>query len=196
MRLIIQRSKTEEALVKGCKKNDTTSQQVLFDKYGPRMLGLCRRYINDAAIAEDVMICAFTKVFAKITQFKGVGSFEGWIRRIMINESLIYLRKNRNMYVEVDIEQARQAIHYDILESRLAAEELLKIIQELPEGYRIVFNLYAIEGYTHKEISEELGININTSKSQLSRARKWLQSRLMEIEQTEKILHYEQASGR
>jgi RNA polymerase sigma-70 factor (ECF subfamily) len=130
--------------------------------------------------AEDILVTAFTKVFERIDQFKGDGSFEGWIRRIMINESLTYLRRNRTMYLQTDLEKADREPDYNQLGNHLEAEDLLKMIDQLPPGYRVVFNMYAIDGYSHKEIADQLGINENTSKSQLSRARTYLQKLLVE----------------
>lgn len=128
--------------------------------------------------AEDVLVTAFTKIFDKIDQFKAEGSFEGWIRRIMVNEALSSIRKNKTMYLETDLEAADRQPDYDQLSDHLEAEDLVNLIQELPPGYRVVFNMYAIDGYSHKEIAEELGISENTSKSQLSRARVFLQKLL------------------
>jgi len=132
--------------------------------------------------AEDVLVMSFTKIFERIDQFKGEGSFEGWIRKVTVNESLSYLRKNKNMYLETDIEAADREPDYSQLESQLEAEDLLKMIDALPTGYRIVFNMYAIDGYSHKEIAAHLDINENTSKSQLSRARALLQRNCLESE--------------
>lgn len=146
------------------------------------MYALCCRYVKDRMEAEDVLVIAFTKIFERIGQYKGEGSFEGWIRRVMVNESLTYLRKNKNMYLETDIEAASREPDYQQLENQLEADDLLKLIEELPTGYRMVFNLYAIDGYTHQEIADQLGISENTSKSQLSRARALLQRRLLEQE--------------
>jgi RNA polymerase sigma-70 factor (ECF subfamily) len=142
------------------------------------MYVLCCRYIKDKMEAEDVLITAFAKLFERINQYKGEGSFEGWIRRIIVNESLSYLRKNKSMYVETDLEEARPVALMDTHDAKFEADDLLTLIGELPTGYRIVFNLYAIDGYSHKEIAEQLGINENTSKSQLSRARTMLQKQL------------------
>jgi RNA polymerase sigma-70 factor (ECF subfamily) len=132
--------------------------------------------------AEDVLITAFTKIFERIGQYKGEGSFEGWLRKVIVNESLSYLRKNKNMYLETEIEAADREPDYEQMESKLGAEDLLKMISELPTGYRVVFNMYAIDGYSQKEISSHLGIHENTSKSQLSRARALLQRNLLELE--------------
>jgi RNA polymerase sigma-70 factor (ECF subfamily) len=179
MHFTIYRS-NEDDLIKGCLRRDPQAQQQLFDIYSSKMYGVCYRYVKHAMEAEDILVMAFTKVFERISQFKGEGSFEGWIRRIMINESLTYLRKKRTMYLETDLEKADREPDYDQLSSHLEAEDLLKMIDQLPPGYRVVFNMYAIDGYSHKEIADQLGINENTSKSQLSRARTYLQKLLVE----------------
>ena len=179
----------EEDLIRGCKRGDHHAQQRLFDRFSGRMYGICTRYVKNTMQAEDILVMGFTKVFDRINQYKGDGSFEGWIRRIMVNESLTYLRKTRAMVVETDLESAHQEPDYARLSDHLEAEDLLKLIEKLPPGYRIVFNMYAIDGYSHKEIAEALGISENTSKSQLSRARLYLQKMLAEIEgdQNQKI---------
>jgi len=179
MHLEIYRAKEDE-LIKGCLRRDPSAQKLLYDSYSSKMYGLCYRYVKDSMEAEDILVTAFTKVFDKIQQFRSDGSFEGWIRRIVVNEALTYLRRNRSMYLETPLEQADREPDYSALSDHLEAEDLLKMIQELPTGYRIVFNLYAIDGYSHKEIAEQLGISENTSKSQLSRARTYLQKVLVE----------------
>jgi len=170
----------DNELIDGCKKRDRHAQRFLFEHYSSRMLALCCRYVKDRMDAEDVMVVAFTKVFDRIGQYKGEGSFEGWIRRIMVNESLTYLRKNKSMYLETDIEAAEREPDYNKLGSELEAEDLRKLIADLPTGYRIVFNLYAIDGFSHQEIAAQLGVSENTSKSQLSRARTYLQKVLQD----------------
>lgn len=182
MKLKIYRSK-EDTLVRECRKQDSQAQREVYNRYASTMLGVCVRYIKEPEQAEDVMINGFVKVFEKIDQFKGDGSFEGWIRRIMVNDSLTYLRQNKSMYLEVDIEKADHEPDYSQMDSHLEAEDLLQLIQELPSGYRTVFNLYAVEGFSHKEIADQLGISENTSKSQLSRARSMLQKQLLAAEQ-------------
>jgi RNA polymerase sigma factor (sigma-70 family) len=179
MEFKIYRAKEDE-LVKGCLRRDRNAQRQLFDLYSSKMYGLCYRYVRHAMEAEDIMVTAFTKIFERIEQFKGEGSFEGWIRRIMVNEALTHLRKARTMYLETELEQADREPDYDKLSDHLEAEDLMKMIQELPAGYRLVFNMYAIDGYSHKEIADHLGISENTSKSQLSRARVYLQKMLAE----------------
>ena len=182
MKLKINKSHTLEELIRGCVKADPKAQRELFDRFSRRMLGICIKYVTERAAAEDIMITGFTKVFKSILQYKGEGSFEGWIIKIMINESLSYIRKNKTMWADVDIEQAVSKPDYGWADSHLNSGDLLGLIKELPHGYRTVFNLYAIEGFSHKEIGEMLGINENTSKSQLSRARAFLQNRINEIE--------------
>ena len=172
----------EEDLVKGCLRRDRSAQKRLYDTYSAKMYGLCYRYIKDPMEAEDVLVMAFTKIFERIDQFRGEGNFEGWIRRVVVNEALSYLRRHRSMYLETDLEVADREPDYHQLSDHLEAEDLMKLIQELPSGYRIVFNMYAIDGYSHKEIAEHLGISENTSKSQLSRARTYLQKLLVDCD--------------
>lgn len=181
MELKIYRAKEDE-LIERCRRRDGAAQRELYDRYSSKMYGLCYRYVHHAMEAEDVLVTAFMKIFDKIDQFKGEGSFEGWIRRIMVNEALSHLRKNRSLYLETEIEQADREPDYDQLSDQLEAEDLLKMIEELPAGYRAVFNMYAIDGYSHKEIAQQLGISENTSKSQLSRARTYLQKMLVRHE--------------
>ena len=182
MRLKIYRT-SEEELIRKCRNNDAKAQQQVYDLYSSKMYSLCLRYLHDEADAQDVLVVTFVKAFDKISQYKGEGSFEGWLRRITVNEALGYIRKNKSMYLEVDISAAEYHPDYQALSTKLEAEDLLNLIQQLPVGYRTVFNLYAIEGYSHKEIASQLGINENTSKSQLSRARSLLQNKLAQHEQ-------------
>jgi len=181
MGLKIYRAKETE-LIEGCQRQNREAQQALYRTYSGKMYSLCCRYVKDRMEAEDVLVTAFTKIFERISQYKGEGSFEGWIRRVVVNESLTYLRKNKNMYLETDIEAAAYEPDYQKLDNQLEAEDLMKMIEELPVGYRTVFNMYAVDGFSHQEIADQLGISENTSKSQLSRARALLQKKLMEIE--------------
>ncbi len=183
--LRINKSNAEEKLLQGCRKGKSQAQQAFYERFAPKMLGVCIRYIHDREEAEHVMIGGMVKVFEKINQYSGEGSLEGWVRRVVVNESLMYIRKNKNMSLEVEVEQAQFEPNYQTLENNLEAQDLMNLIAELPVGYRTVFNLYAIEGYGHKEIAKTLGINENTSKSQLSRARKLLQTRLLSIQHKE-----------
>jgi RNA polymerase sigma factor (sigma-70 family) len=182
MKLEIYRAK-EKDWIEGCKRQNREAQHALYAFFSGKMYTLCCRYVKDKMEAEDVLVMAFTKIFERIDQYKNEGSFEGWIRRVMVNESLSYLRKSKNMYLEMDIEAADREPNYSQVESELEAEDLMKMIGDLPTGYRVVFNLYAIDGFSHQEIGDQLGISENTSKSQLSRARALLQKRLLEAEQ-------------
>ena len=182
MTLQIYRAK-EKDWIEGCKRQNRDAQHALYTFFSGKMYALCCRYIKDKMEAEDVLVMAFTKIFERIDQYKNEGSFEGWIRRVMVNESLSYLRKSKNMYLEMDIAAADREPDYSRAESDLEAADLLKMIGDLPTGYRVVFNLYAVDGFSHQEIAEQLGISENTSKSQLSRARALLQKRLVQADQ-------------
>ena len=186
----------EDDLINGCRRGEKHAQERLFDLYSRRMYGICLRYVKNTMQAEDVLVMAFTKIFERINQFKGEGSFEGWIRRIIVNEALTSLRRNRAMMIETDLEYADREPDYDRLSDHLEAEDLLKMIAKLPPGYRVVFNMYAIDGFSHKEIGEQLGITENTSKSQLSRARTYLQKLLLESgwNETQKFSNDESAT--
>lgn len=153
--------------------NNRQAQQLIYASYAPKMLGVCRQYVKDIHHAEDVMITAFMKVFSSLSNFEHKGSFEGWIRRIMINESISYIRANKKISF-LDDEQYSEEFANSI-ESQFNVEEIQLLIDALPEGYKMVFNLYVIEGYKHHEIAELLSISAGTSKSQLSQARRILQ---------------------
>ena len=183
--LSIQKSRSEDEIIVGCRRRKSWAQKALYERIGSRMLALCYRYISDRDEAEHVMIGGMVKVYDKIDQYTGEGHFEGWIRRIMVNESLMYIRKHKNMSVEVEIDQTHESTATIDHDDHLQTEDLMLMIEKLPVGYRTVFNLYAIEGYSHAEIAEQLGINENTSKSQLSRARKLLQQQINDLEQRE-----------
>jgi len=168
---------TLEDLISGCKKNDRKAQNALYKRYAKPMYGMCKRYIKDISEAEEIMINGFYKVFMKIDQFREQGSFEGWMKRIMINEALMYLRRyNMNLSVELSDAAGKESTHMP--DASIREEDILKLLDHLPIGYRTVFNLYAIEGYPHQEIAEKLGISINTSKSQLLKARRKLKELL------------------
>ena len=180
----------EEQLIQGCMRRDRIAQKNLYDTFSPKMYPLCCRYVKDPADAQDILVTAFTHILDRIGQYRGEGSLEGWIKRAVINESLSFLRKKKNMYMTTTIEDAETELiaHHD--HDPLAAEDLLRMIGELPPGYRIVFNMYAVDGYSHKEIAEQLNISENTSKSQLSRARVYLQKLLASQEVSSKQLRH------
>lgn len=148
------------------------------------MLGVCRRYISSREDAEDVLVEAMFKVFDNIQAFQSAGSFEGWIRRIVVNEALMFLRKKRLLTVDTDVSELNSIDHATPLsiEHELAAKEILQLLERLPTGYRTVFNLFVIEGYKHIEIAEMLNISINTSKSQLILAKDRMRRELEKLE--------------
>ncbi|MDZ7934771.1 MAG: sigma-70 family RNA polymerase sigma factor [Emticicia sp.] len=170
----------EYDLAKAVQRQDPKAQTRLYEKFSSKMLAVCTRYVGDKMEAEDVMIDGFMRIFDKIDQFTFQGSFEGWVRRIMVNEALMYVRSKK--MIIVDLEYATEETSDSSFSTDLEAADLMKLIEELPVGYRTVFNLYAIEGYNHLEIAEMLGISEGTSKSQLSRARVMLQAKLVKLE--------------
>lgn len=165
----------EKDLIQACKQQERKAQKLLFDRYSAKMLGVCRRYIKTQEDAEDVMIEGMYKVMSKIDKYHGTGSFEGWMRRVMVNEALMFLRKAHNFRMTVEVSNIEIKSQVTV-EDQLAAEDILKLLEKLPTGYRTIFNLYVVEGYKHREIAEILGISINTSKSQLILAKKRLRS--------------------
>lgn len=172
----------DEMLVKECVSGNARAQRLLFDRFSAKMLGVAMRYINDKERAEDVLQDAFIKVFKHLNRFKYDGSLEGWIRRIVVNTALDQLRKNKKRQSDIALDDSFIEITTNnFTEERLQAESLMKIVQELPDGYRTVFNMFAIEGYSHKEIAKKLGITENTSKSQYSRAKSVLREILNKL---------------
>jgi RNA polymerase sigma factor (sigma-70 family) len=172
----------EKRLLKGLQANKPEAQQQLFDRYSGKMMAVCYRYANSREEAEDILQEGFMRVFKKIDLYSGAGSFEGWMRRVFTNIAIRHYQKNSRIHVVIGIEDMEDEPSDDLADHLFEAEDLLKMIQQLPDGYRMVFNLYAIEGYSHEEIAAELGISEGTSKSQLARARKSLQ-RMLEPEQ-------------
>lgn len=172
----------DETLVNECVSGNAKAQRLLFERYSAKMLGVAIRYIKDKERAEDVLQDAFIKVFKNLKKFKHDGSLEGWIRRIVVNTALDQLRKNKKRQGNIELDDSFVEITSNsFTEERLQAESLLKIVQELPDGYRTVFNLFAIEGYSHKEIAKKLNISENTSKSQYSRAKSVLREILNKL---------------
>ena len=176
----------EEQLVSKCLEKDTLAQKQLFDFYSRRMMGVCLRYSKDSEEAQDVLQMGFIKVFEKLDMYNHKGSLEGWIRKIIVNTALDNIRKNKKLMNNIEMDKVDYQLHNhdeNAIDS-LSAQDLLKVIQAMPTGFRTVFNMYVIEGYSHKEIASELNISVNTSKSQFSRARAYLQKELLK----EKVL--------
>ena len=176
----------ENDLIRGCIENDVKAQHELYQCFCGAMMGICMRYAPTVQEAEDLLQEGFIKIFKKIHTFEGRGHLAGWIKRVIINTCLTYYRdnKNLNMYVEHNDEMHRAEDSFDVF-AAMSAEDLLRKIQQLPNGFRVVFNMYAIEGFSHKEIADQLEISIGTSKSQLSRARVYLQRIIKEEEEKE-----------
>ena len=168
----------EEQLIAGCKERKSWAQKEIFERYSPVMLSVCVRYVTERETARDILQDGFIKLYTKIDTYSGSGSFAGWIRRIFVTTSLEYLRQNDALKQYASIEEYGNSIpdnEASILD-KISADDLMECIAKLPDGYRTVFNLYAIEGYSHTEIAEMLGINESTSRSQFMRARKILQT--------------------
>ncbi|MBT2559135.1 sigma-70 family RNA polymerase sigma factor [Hymenobacter sp. ISL-91] len=169
---------TETELIAACRQGSSRAQKQLYEQFSGLMLSVCLRYLRRREDAEEALIVGFTKVFRALDQYRHEGSFEGWIRRIVVNEALGMLRRKEPLHMAID------DLTYDVpavaatAESQLSADDMLALLAGLPAGYRTVFNLYALEGYSHPEIGELLGISEGTSKSQLSKARGMLQRRL------------------
>ena len=180
---VIQLYNNEKALIKKAMRNNREAQKMLFEIHSPKMLSVCRYYIKDLQHTEEVMLNGFFKVFSNLNNFKNEGSFEGWIRRIMVNESISFLRKQKK--IELFVEDVEIQYDYsDETDTDIDAEVIQQLIDNLPEGYKMVFIMYAIEGYKHHEIAEQLNISEGTSKSQLFKARKLLKQQINELNKT------------
>ena len=176
---IISFYKNEKVLVKRAVAGNAEAQRIIYETHAPKMLSVCRQYVRDLQFAEDIMINGFVKVFKHLHTYRFEGSFEGWIRRIMIREAISFLRKKQ--FVVFDEETFEHQNHPSIsFNSALDVEYIQQLIDKLPEGYRMVFVLYVVEGYKHQEIAEMLNISESTSKSQLFKARRMLQKELIE----------------
>ncbi len=177
---------SDDQIIEGCKKGNRRAYNLLFNKYASVMLAVCYRYTKSSFDAQDVMQEGFLKVFQKISTFKSLGSFEGWIRRIMVNTAINYYKANRKHTKSIEMDMNRkeiyEAVNEDIqpveLEEAIPTIQLMKMIQELPDGYRMVFSLYVFDEMKHAEIADLLGISENTSKSQLSKARRYLRQQV------------------
>ena len=180
---VIQLHKNQSALIKKAIKNNREAQHVLFEMHAPKMLSVCRYYIKDIQQAEEAMLNGFFKVFSNLKSFKNEGSFEGWIRRIMVRESISFLRQQKK--IEFSIEDITIKHNYtNNINTNFEVADIQQLIDALPEGYKMVFIMYAIEGYKHHEIADLLDITAGTSKSQLFKARKILQEKIKELNKT------------
>jgi RNA polymerase sigma-70 factor (ECF subfamily) len=175
-------SNTINDLLEGCKAGDRKMQELLYRQTSSKLLAVCMRYARDRMEAEDVLQLGYIKIFQKISEYRAEGSFEGWMRKIMVNSAIESYRKNLRTLNIVPIEQGFEEPSTGFDFSRLGMQDLLALIQKLADGYRIVFNMYIIEGFSHKEIAAILGISESASKSQLSRARAILKEEIIKME--------------
>jgi RNA polymerase sigma factor (sigma-70 family) len=180
--LFLKHKPSTDELISDCKTGSRKAQELLYKQFATKMLGVCMRYAVDKMEAEDMLQNGFVRVFQKMNDYRGDGSFEGWVRRIMVHSSIEYYRKHHKMMqVEMDDNTPEQSVNAAAVAS-LDAKDLMGMIQKLSPGYRMVFNLYAIEGYSHKEIGDIMGISEGASKSQLSRARTILKDQIIKME--------------
>jgi RNA polymerase sigma factor (sigma-70 family) len=176
---LFDRAMDDVELVNECKKGNPKAQKALFDKFTPKMFVVCLRYLKQTDQAEDALQDGMIKVFSKIAEFKNEGALEGWIRRIIVNTCLDQIRKNLKFQTDVSLCDIEYKLEYkEFTIENMMAEDLMKIIQAMPQGYKVVFNLFAIEGYSHQEIAAALAISESTSKSQYLRARAYLRDRI------------------
>lgn len=173
---------TEEEIIKGCRDNNPLAQKALFHRYGPQMLTVCKRYARHHMEAEDFLQEGYIRVFKYFHQFKEDATLGSWIRRIMINNALKNISKSAFKNEQIGIADNYDKDYDEGTFAKLSADEIMAIIQQLPKGYKIVFNLYAIEGYSHKEIAEMLNIGESTSRTQLLKARRMLQEKFIELQ--------------
>lgn len=166
---------TEKEIIQGCQQQNKKAQRLLFERYSPMLFGLCKRYLKIREDAEDVLVEGLYKAISNIHKYSGTGSFEGWLKRVMVNEALMFLRKKKRMGFNEEINDQMDLGDPVNVQDKLAAADILRLLDQLPNGYRTIFNMYVIEGYKHREIAEILGISINTSKSQLILAKKRMQ---------------------
>ena len=182
----------EQQLITGCKEGKSWAQKAIYDRYAATMMSVCVRYVTDRETARDLLQEGFIKLFTKIDSFTGAGAFGGWVRRIFVTTSLEYLRQNDALKQSASIEEYGNFIENDDVTvlQKISADDLMACIAQLSDGYRTVFNLYAIEGYAHAEIAEMLGISEATSRSQFMRARKILQKNVLSLHGTEYAEQY------
>ncbi len=166
---------SDSDLIRGCMESDRRMQEELYRRFSPRMYAVCLRYAGNAEEAEDILQEGFIKVFKKLDSFRNEGSFEGWIRRIFVNTAIEHFRRKKYLLPVTEKEENTIEGKYTSVLDELGAKDIMALVQELSPGYRTVFNMYVVEGYTHKEIADQLGISEGTSKSQLSRAKVILQ---------------------
>ena len=174
---------SELQIIEGCARHERKAQKVLYEKYSRLLMGICMRYASNKAEAEDILQDSFLKIFFRITDYSGTGSFVGWLRKVVVNTAITNYHVNLKYRYHVEIEEyvSVESGSAGFDEDFFTADELYKVLNELPRGYRMIFNLYAVEGYKHKEIAEMIGIDTNTSKSQYSRAKAVIRDKLEKL---------------
>jgi RNA polymerase sigma factor (sigma-70 family) len=179
---------SDHEIIKGCIRHERKAQKLLYEKYSRFLLGICLRYVADKAEAEDILQESLLKILLNIKEYSGSGSFTGWLRKIAVNTAITHYHKNLKFRYHLEIEEyvSVETGTTSFEEDFFTSDELYKILDELPKGYRLIFNLYAIEGYKHKEIAEMLDIDVNTSKSQYSRAKAVIRKKLEDLEKIKK----------
>jgi RNA polymerase sigma factor (sigma-70 family) len=168
-------SQAQQALIHACIEQDPQAQRSLYDRFAPQMMAVCCRYAKDRTEAQDILQEAFVKVFQHLGRYRDSGSLEGWIRRIVVNTAIDHLRRNKRQQQDIELNETTLDVGVEDVLDHMEAAFLMELIQQLPEGYRAVFNLYAVEGYSHQEIAQQLEISEGTSRSQYVRARHQLQ---------------------
>ncbi len=178
----------DRQIISGCARHEKRAQKFLYEKYAKLLMGICMRYAGDRAEAEDILQDSFMKIFFAIGDYSGTGSFVGWLRKIVVNTAITHYHANLKYRYHVDIDEyigeEKGCDGFD--EDFFTSDELIHVLNELPGGYRMIFNLYAVEGYKHREIADLLGIDTNTSKSQYSRARAVIRDKLEKIRRLKK----------
>lgn len=181
--IISRKMLSEEEIIQGCIRNDRAMQKELYQRYSGRMFAICLRYARSRDEGQDMLQEGFMKIYKKISQFSREHSFEGWMKRVFVNTAITHYRNNLKYYYQEEINEVHEnaGIHHNVDDYEYSKEEMMDVIAKLPDGYRVVFCAFAIEGFKHKEIGEMLGIDESTSKSQYHRARKMIQQKLYEI---------------
>lgn len=174
---------SEKQIIEGCARHERKAQKILYEKYSRLLMGVCMRYAGSRAEAEDILQDSFLKIFFRVKDFTGTGSFVGWLRKVVVNTAITHYHVNLKFRYHIEIEEyvSVESGTAGFDEDYFTSDELYQVLDELPKGYRMIFNLYAVEGYKHKEIAEMMGIDTNTSKSQYSRAKAVIRDKLEKL---------------
>lgn len=172
-----------EAVIAGCRQHNRKAQKQLYEAFSRMLLGICMRYASSTAEAEDILQEVFLKIFTNINDYEGKGSFVNWMKKVTVNTAITHYHRNLRHTDTAPLDELRTEASDDIsADSMLSADDLMNLLNRMPAGYRVVFNLFALEGLKHREIADQLGIDENTSKSQFLRARAWLKKEIEKLE--------------